>query len=139
MSIKSRAAVIAISAYMGLLAACSRGGAPETSVTSGQAEPQAVSNSKAPSSATLTVSPGTVDGCNPNQPVIATVSWHSKDPHVRVMVSTAGHAEKLFSEGGFAGSAKTEQWVLADTEFTLVDAQTGAVLAKQTVTKGACK
>lgn len=139
MFIKNRAAVIAIFASMGLLAACSQGGAPETSVTSGQAKPQAASNSNASGSATLTVSPGTVDPCKPNQPVIATVSWHSKDPHVRVMVSTAGHAEKLFSEGGFTGSAKTEQWVLAGTEFTLVDAQTGAVLAKRTVTKGACK
>lgn len=138
MSVKNRATGIALFASMGLLAACSQGGAPETSVTSGHAKPQAASNSYA-GSATLTVSPGTVDGCKPNQPIIATVSWHSKDPHVRVMVSTAGHAGKLFSEGGFTGSAKTEQWVLADTEFTLVDAQTGAVLAKQTVTKGACK
>jgi len=139
MSVKNRTTGIALFASMGLLAACGQGGAPETSVTSGQAKPQAASNSNVPRSATLTVSPGTVDGCKPNQPIIATVSWHSKDPHVRVMVSTAGHAEKLFSEGGFTGSAKTEQWVLADTEFTLIDAQTGAVLAKQTVTEGACK
>lgn len=139
MSLKSGTAGVLLFASMGLLGACSQGGAPQGPVASDQSNAQAASNKNAPGSATLTVSPDTVDGCKPNQPVIATVRWHSKDPHVRVMVSTRGHAGKLFSEGGFTGSARTEQWVLAGTEFTLVDAQTGVVLAKQTVTEGACK
>lgn len=120
------------------LVACGPGQQQSTgSNTSDSSQPVAPNTSAA--GATLTVQPAAVDGCKPNQSIIATVSWHSKDPHVRVMVGTPGHTGKLFSEGGFTGSAKTEQWVQAGTEFTLVDAQTGAVLARQTVTEGACK
>ena len=137
MSIKSRTAMIAISASIGLLAACSQGGAPETPNASGQS--QAASGSAASESAVLTVSPNTVNGCDPNQGVVATVSWHSQNPHVKVMVAGPGQAQpQLFSEGGYAGQAKTGNWVMANTRFQLVDAETGKQLAEQTVKATKC-
>ena len=85
------------------------------------------------------VQPASVDGCNPTQPVVATVSWRSPAAKNRVMVASPGQTEmKLFSESGYSSSAKTGDWVVNGTRFTLTDASNGHVLAEQTVGMTPC-
>lgn len=138
MSFKSMGSSVIAMVLAASLVACGQGQQQSNTASSAGASSQPAASNTNVAGASLIVQPDSVDGCKPNQSIIATVSWHSKDPHVRVMVGTPGHTGKLFSEGGLTGSAKTERWVRAGTEFTLVDAQTGAVLARQTVTEGAC-
>lgn len=89
--------------------------------------------------ASLTVTPATVDGCKPTQPMVATVSWNSAVPKVKVMVSGPGQATpRLFSESGYTASAKTGSWVVENTKFTLVDDRNGNVLTSYTVGSSPC-
>ena len=103
-------------------------------------QPDASNASVASASATLTVQPATVDGCKPNQPIVATVSWNSNSPKVKVMVSGPGQAVPgLFAESGYTGSAKTDNWVIANTKFELLDEASGHVLAQRIVTATPCE
>jgi hypothetical protein len=89
--------------------------------------------------ATLMVQPASIDGCKPNQPIVAIVSWHSREPHVKVMVQGPKQdTPQLFSESGHTGSAKTGPWVIANTKFTLISSGTGAVLAQRTIAQTSC-
>jgi len=128
-----RVVQVASSVLVGLsIAACSSSQSPGQS--SG-VPPVADANS----GATLTVEPATVDGCKPNEPIVATVSWHSNVSKVKVMVAApAQSTPQLFSESGYAGSAKTGTWVVAGTTFILVDAGTAKQLATRTVTATKC-
>lgn len=87
----------------------------------------------------LMVQPASVDDCKPDQPIVATVSWHSSIPKVKVMVASPGQTTpRLFSESGYTGSAKTGDWVVANTRFDLVDATTNQILTTRIVTAGKC-
>jgi hypothetical protein len=128
MGLSAVAAVLAAS-----LIACGQG---QQQSSAAQQPAASVANA---AGAMLMVQPASVDGCNPNQPVITTVSWHSPAPKNRVMVASPGQVEsKLFSESGYSGSAKTGDWVLSGTRFTLTDASNGHVLAEQTVSMTPC-
>lgn len=121
------------------LAACGQGQQQAGAASSAGAAEQPAAPVANASGATLMVQPANVDGCNPNQPVVATVSWHSRAPKNRVMVASPGQVEsKLFSESGYSGSAKTDDWVVNGTRFTLTDASNGQVLAEQTVGMTPC-
>ncbi|MGH2508137.1 MAG: hypothetical protein ACRDHZ_12140 [Ktedonobacteraceae bacterium] len=137
MSMRMFGTFAAVVALAGSMAACSQ---------SGQSSPAAVeptaSTATTPvgsTTATLTVQPSSVDGCKPNQPVVATVSWHSSVPTVKIMVAGPGQmTPHLFSEGGHTGSAKTGDWVVANTKFTIVDPASGSILASYTVGANHC-
>lgn len=89
--------------------------------------------------ATLMVQPASIDGCTPNQPIVATVSWRSPVPKNRVMVTSPGQVSpQLFSESGYSGSAKTGEWVVNGTRFALIDASNQHLLAERTVTMTPC-
>lgn len=120
------------------LAACGQGPQQPNPASSVGALSPASSNASV-AGASLIVRPATIDGCTPNQSIVATVSWHSTAQKNRVMVSAPGQAApKLFSESGYSGSAKTGDWVGANTTFTLVNADTGDELARRVVTETPC-
>lgn len=118
------------------VAACGQGGQQQ----SGAAASQSAATNTHIAGAMLTVEPAAVDGCKPDQPIEATVSWHSPSPKVGVMVAAPGQSKPhLFSESGFTGSAKTGDWVVSGTTFTMVEEKTGVVLAKTVVAQQGCE
>jgi len=141
MSIKSVGLGVVAVVLTASLVACGQGQQQSDAVSSGNisSQPDASNTSVASASATLTVQPATVDGCKPNQPIVATVSWHSSSPKVKVMVSGPGQTVPgLFAESGYTGSAKTDNWVIANTKFELLDDVSGRVLAQRIVTATPC-
>lgn len=133
MSIKLKGSGVVAMVLAASLAACGQ----DQQQSSAPTQPTASTPTAA--GAMLMVQPAGVDGCNPNQPVVATVSWHSREPSVKVMVQGPGHeTPQLFSESGYSGSAKTGNWVANGTRFTLTDASNGHVLAEQTVGMTPC-
>lgn len=148
MSVKTMGMGVVAAVLAASLAACGQSQQPSDAVSSGSisAQPDAtnVKQASAPNAdvanATLTVQPATIDGCKPSQPIVATVSWHSSSPKVKVMVSGPGQAVPgLFAESGYTGSAKTENWVIANTKFELLDEASGRILAQRIVTATPCK
>lgn len=140
MSIKSFCVIALAAIIAGSLAACSQSGQPEASNTSATPATQPAASVANVDGATLTVKPAATDDCKPNQPFVADVSWHSSAPKVKVMVSTSSDpTPHLFSESGFTGSARTGDWVVSGTTFTMVEAKTGTVLAKTVVAQHDCK
>lgn len=149
MSIKSVGLGVVAVVLTASLVACGQGQQQSDAVSSGSIssqpdasntkQPDASTASVASASATLTVQPATVDGCKPNQPIVATVSWHSSSPKVKVTVSGPGQTVPgLFAESGYTGSAKTDNWVIANTKFELLDEASGHVLAQRVVTATPC-
>lgn len=139
MSVKSIGLGVAATVLAASLAACGQGEQQSNTASTAGASSSAASSTSG-AGAMLVVEPASVDGCKPNQPVTATVSWHSKDPHVKVMAAAPSQAQlQLFSEGGYTGQAKTGNWVVANTRFELIDAETGKQLAKLTVRATQCK
>ena len=134
MSIKQVGLSVAAVVLTASLAACGQGQPQSSAASNGGVASQPVASAANVAGAMLMVQPATVDGCNPNQPVVATVSWHSREPSVKVTVQGPGHdTPQLFSESGYSGSAKTGDWVTNGTKFTLISAPDGHVLAEQTV------
>lgn len=141
MSMKSICMGVMATVLAALLGACSQAQQQSGAVSSagGSTQSAAPSNTNSAAGASLKVTPATVDGCKPNQPIIATVSWNSAIPKVKVMVSGPNHAApQLFSESGYTGSAKTGNWVVENTQFTLVDEKSGNVLTTYTVGSTPC-
>lgn len=141
MSVKSIALEAMAAVLAALLCACGQAQQQSGAVSSmGTSEQSATpSNTNSAAHASLTVTPATVDGCKPNQPIVATVSWNSAVPKVKVLVSGPGNAvPQLFSESGYTGSAKTGSWVVENTQFTLVDEKSGNVLTSYTVGSTPC-
>lgn len=140
MSMKSLGCLLVTALLASSLIGCDQHGqtpvaSPSEATTS---QPSEVS-SHSVSGANLVVRPASVDGCKPDQPIVAAVSWHSLVPKVKVMVAGPGEAAtRLFSESGYTGSAKTGDWVVANTRFELVDAKTGQILATEIVTATKC-
>lgn len=135
MSIKAFVTFAVAVSLTGLMVACSPGGQQSPVITApadGASVPAGAEKASA-----LTVRPATVDGCKAGQPIIATVSWHSSAPHVKVMVGEKG-SQKLFSEGGYTGSAETGKWVVAKTRFTLVDSDSRKILASHVMGEVPC-
>lgn len=133
MSIKSTGLGVVAMVLAASLAACGQGQQQSSAPT------QQSASTPTAAGAMLMVKLASVDGCNPNQPVVATVSWHSREPSVKVMVQGPGQdAPQLFSESGYSGSAKTGDWVANGTKFTLTAASNGHVLAEQTVRMTPC-
>ena len=158
MLVKSTGLGVVLAVVAASLVACGQGQQPTDAVSTGSIssqpdasstrqpdasstrQPDASNASVASASATLTVQPATVDGCKPNQPIVATVSWNSNSPKVKVMVSGPGQAVPgLFAESGYTGSAKTDNWVIANTKFELLDEASGHVLAQRIVTATPCE
>lgn len=149
MSIKSVGLGVVAVVLTASLVACGQGQQQSDAVSSGNIssqpdasntkQPDASNASVASAGATLTVQPATVDGCKPNQPIVATVSWHSSSPKVKVLVSGPGQTVPgLFAESGYTGSAKTDNWVIANTKFELLDEASGRVLTQRIVTATPC-
>lgn len=139
MSVKSMGMGVVAAVLAASLAACGQSQQQSNSASSAGASSQAVASDTSVAGARLTVQPATVDGCKPNQPIVADVSWDSSAPKVRVMVTGPGQATpRLFSESGYTGSAKTGEWVAANTTFLLINADTGAELARHVVTETPC-
>ena len=92
--------------------------------------------------ATLTVSPDKVSSCEKGAHINPTVTWQRIDTSIKstkVTVSSLGSSdEKLFSEGGFQGSAKAGDWVVPGVIFRLYDKDSGALLASHTVGTTPC-
>jgi len=92
--------------------------------------------------ATLTVSPNSVSSCEKGAHIDPTVGWQRIDTSIqnlRVTVSSPGSGEeKLFSEGGYQGSAKAGDWVVAGVTFRLYDGDKGESLASYTVASAPC-
>lgn len=142
MSIKQVGLRVAAVVLTASLAACGQGqpqsGAAASSSGATSSQPTAPAAHVA--GAMLMVQPASVDGCNSKQPIVATVSWRSREPSVKVMVQGPGQeAPQLFSESGYAGTAKTGAWVVANTKFTLIDSKTGTTLAQRTITGSSCE
>lgn len=132
--------VMTVAAFAGLLAACGKGGqqpSPSAATGTSAARPAVASTTDA-SGATLTVQPTSVDGCAPDQPIVARLNWHSNVAKMQVLVTNPGQPTRLFSESGFTGSAKTGNWVIAGTKFELVDSATKHVLATRIMSAGPC-
>lgn len=141
MSVKSIGMGVMTAVLAASLSACNQAHQQPGAVSSAGGSTQSATPSNANSAArvSLTVTPATVDGCKPNQPIVATVSWSSAIPKVKVMVSGPNHAApQLFSESGYTGSAKTGNWVVEHTQFTLVDEKSGNVLTTYTVGSTPC-
>lgn len=117
-----------------LITSCSQHDAPAVPPTS---QVSAIHATRIPK-ATLTVTPTTVAGCESGKPFVAEVRWHSPVPNVTVMVNNAGQSPRLFSQGGYSGKAITGSWVVANTNFTLVDASKGVTLATASVDLSRC-
>lgn len=133
--------VATIAVFVGLVAACSHGEQQPDStndVASTVVAQSTVTPATNASGATLTVQPVNVDGCKPDQPMVARLNWRSNIAKVRVLVTNPGQPTRLFSESGFAGSAKTGNWVVAGTKFELVDPVTEHVLATRIMSAGPC-
>lgn len=85
----------------------------------------------------LAVVPQAIALCRGDERVSATVSWRAsakKNPKTAVYVLEPGANEaKLFSIGGFQGTATTGNWVTAGTRFDLVDDRTGNSLSSYTM------
>lgn len=142
MSAKSMSMGVLAAILAASLVACGQSGQqqPGGAASSDGAPSQHTATNTHVTGAMLTVQPATVDGCKPNQPIEATVSWHSFAPKVRVMVAAPGQPEPhLFSESGFTGSAKTGDWVVSGTTFTLVEEKTETVLARTVVAQRGCE
>lgn len=133
-------AVTSIAAFAGSLAACGQGGQPSNSnaAASRIVAQSAVTPATNATEATLTIQPGNVDGCRPDQPMVARLNWRSNIAKVQVLVTNPGQPTRLFSESGFTGSAKTGNWVVAGTKFELVDPITKHVLATRVMSAGSC-
>ena len=138
MSVKSMGLGMVAAVLAASLAACGQSQQQSNPTSSAGASSPASSNISA-AGAMLMVQPATVDGCKPNQPIVATVSWHSSAQKNQVMVFAPGQATpRLFSESGYRGSAQTGDWVVNGTKFALTDASNGHVLAEQTVSMTQC-
>lgn len=134
MSIKQAGLSVAAVVLTASLVACGQSQQQSGATSSGGVTSQPVASAANVAGAVLMVQPASVDGCNPHQPVVATVSWRSREPRVKVMVQGPGqNTPQLFSESGYSGSAKTGDWVVNGTKFTLTSASNGHVLAEQTV------
>lgn len=141
MSVKSIGMGVIATVLAASLGACSQAQQQSGAESSagGSTQSATPSNTNSAARASLTVTPATVDGCKPNQPMVATVSWHANTPKVKVLVAGPGQsAPRLFSESGFSGQAKTEDWVVTGTRFVLVNASTGATLATHLMRAGSC-
>lgn len=137
MSIKSMGLGVTAAVLAASLIACGQG--QQGATPNGGAAPQPVASTANAAGVTLMVQPASVDGCNPSQPIIATVRWKSASPKVKIMVSGPNHAEpQLFSESGYTGSAKTGNWVVEHTQFTLIDEKNGQTLATYEVGSTPC-
>lgn len=126
-----------VAVLTGAMTACSQSG--QQSPAAREVVASTATAPAGPATATLTIQLATVDGCEPNQPIVATLSWYSSVTHVKVMITGPRQtALRLFSESGYAGSAKIAEWVVADTRFSLIDTSTGATLANRVMSAAGC-
>jgi len=132
-------AMVAITALAASLGACGQSEQqPNLDATKSAPAAPATALATEASGVMLTVQPAYVDGCKPDQSIVAKLNWHSNVTKVQVLVTNPGQPTRLFSESGFTGSAKTGDWVVAGTEFKLVDPATNHVLATRVVSVGSC-
>ena len=122
---------------MSLLSACCNSGQSGASSTN-KPGASTVASSGGERGEVLTVEPANRQPCDSKGPVVAVVRWKSKRPHVKIMETNPGEPTRLFSGGGFAGQATTGAWVVAETQFALVDAISGRTLATATIDRSPC-
>lgn len=139
MSFKSMGSSVIAMVLAASLSACGQGQQQSNTASSAGAASQPAASNTNVAGASLIVQPASIDGCKPNEPIVATVSWHANTPKVKVLVEGPGQsAPRLFSESGFSGQAKTDDWVVTGTRFVLVNASTGATLATHLMRAGPC-
>lgn len=140
-----------------LTAACSQPSAPADGLPTAGGTPAATASAAATPAApaaatpgvstteqaTLTVNPGQIFACDGRDRVVAKVSWSVKDPAVttvKVLAGDKGGSKKnLFTAGGNAGEASTDNWVVEGTTFYLVTGDDQRPLASYEVTSLPCK
>ena len=135
---KKKICILALAAFTAvLLSACGNG-----EQDSRQVEVAGSGASTQTGRATLSVSPGSVSLCEKDAHIDATVTWQRIDTSIKntkVTVNSPGSGEeKLFSEGGYEGSEKTGDWVVAGVSFRLYDADSGTPLASYTIGTTPC-
>ncbi|HPM56068.1 MAG TPA: hypothetical protein PK227_02860 [Thermomonas sp.] len=138
---------IAVLASLAGLVACSQPAPPTDNVDKDQkaaiAAPAApASNTQVEQGVTFSVEPANVYACEGRDRTTSVVKWDVQRPDVnsvKVLVSDATNPEKkTLAVMSPKGEAKTGEWVIAGLVVELVNAESGAQLAKHTVAALPC-
>ena len=141
----------AVVALICLSAACKPQSPPADGVPSPSTSPESTSQADAPAAAApaiptdvvFSVDPGNVYACEGRDRTTSLVKWSVSRPgvnSVKVLVSSVEDPEpKTLAVMSPIGEAKTGNWMTAGVTVQLVDAETGAELAKHVVTALPCQ
>jgi hypothetical protein len=89
--------------------------------------------------AVLQIRPEAVSSCV--APIVATVAWNAMSAGVnavKIFVVDEKGVERIFTQGGASGEAKTEKWVSPGLEFVMKDQNEKTILARTTVKSNPC-